>query len=99
MRLVYFRPNSDKRLNMIQEFPEGLPPGGSPQHYRECLGAHEGSHGAASSSQATADGLWRFVLEEWEKPRSERNFVSALFSSLSARMRAVVDARVEMTSY
>ncbi|KAG0416809.1 hypothetical protein HPB47_006123, partial [Ixodes persulcatus] len=46
--------------------------------------------------RATADELWRFVLKEWKK--NERNFVSALFSSLPARMRAVVDARGEMTS-
>ncbi|KAM7287259.1 putative transposable element tc1 transposase [Ixodes scapularis] len=49
--------------------------------------------------RATADELWRFVLEEWEKLRNERNFVSALFSSLPSRMRAVVDARGEVTSY
>ncbi|KAG0428629.1 hypothetical protein HPB47_024416 [Ixodes persulcatus] len=49
--------------------------------------------------RATADELWRFVLEEWEKLRNERNSISALFSSLPARMRAVVDVRGEMTSY
>ncbi|KAG0445699.1 hypothetical protein HPB47_018860 [Ixodes persulcatus] len=42
--------------------------------------------------RATADELWCFVLEEWEKLQNERNFVSALFSSLPFGMRAVVDA-------
>ncbi|KAG0429672.1 hypothetical protein HPB47_023404, partial [Ixodes persulcatus] len=37
--------------------------------------------------RATADEFWRFVLEEWERLRNERNSISALFSSLPARMR------------
>ncbi|KAM7294562.1 uncharacterized protein ISCGN_024068 [Ixodes scapularis] len=58
---------------------------------------HRSTRTRRAVQRATADELWRIVLEKWEKLRNERDFVSALFSSLPSRMRAVVDAQGEMT--